>query len=84
MIEVHYFARFRELLDCESESIDFDSNLNNAEQLMLKLSTRGGSWSDVFNEKNKIMIAINQEMVHSDTLIQDGDEVAFFPPVTGG
>lgn len=84
MMEVHYFARFREALSCEQEQLELASDNNTIALLMAQLAKRGQPWSDIFNDKQRVLVAINQEMVRHDATIADGDEVGFFPPVTGG
>ena len=84
MIEIRYFARYREILDREQESLSFSADVQTVQQLISILANRGDRWADVFAGNNRIMVAINQDMVQPDAVIQDGDEVAFFPPVTGG
>jgi len=54
-----------------------------AEQLRSALSERGDKWALAL-EAGKLLVAVNQTLVPLDTPITDGDEVAFFPPVTGG
>lgn len=75
-IKVLYFASLRELLDCNEELISEDG-----------LSTVGDVWQHVSNGKNvkqQVLYSINQEYAQADSLVKAGDEVAFFPPVTGG
>ena len=84
MIKIRYFARYREMLDCEQESMEYSQAMHTAEQLIATLAQRGERWADVFDGDQRVLIAINQDMVKPDTTIQDGDEIAFFPPVTGG
>ena len=83
MIKVLYFASFRELLGTGSELVD-PGDLKNVGDLLSDLKGRGEKWARVFADGQVIMIAVNQEMAEPATPIQDGDEVAFFPPVTGG
>lgn len=83
MIEVHYFARLREQLAINQETLPMDG-LQTAADVMQQLRARGDVWGDVFGEDQLIMVAVNQEMCDADQAIKDGDEVAFFPPVTGG
>jgi len=52
--------------------------------LMAKLAERGEPWSLEFDGCRPLCAAVNQTLVSNQTLIQNGDEVAFFPPVTGG
>ena len=45
---------------------------------------KGNSWKEALSEKKLIRMAVNQDMVQQTAGIKAGDEVAFFPPVTGG
>jgi len=83
MITVLYFARLREALGTGSEQIVLPSNVGNIDALRAHLIARGGAWADELNKK-AIRAAINQSMASGDSRIADGDEIAFFPPVTGG
>ncbi|MGY6037634.1 molybdopterin synthase sulfur carrier subunit [Aeromonas sp. AE23HZ002T15] len=81
MIKVLFFAQVRELVGCDELSIspDYDT----AEALRAALCERGDKWALAL-ESGKLLVAINQTLVPLDTPLTDGDEVAFFPPVTGG
>lgn len=81
MIEVRYFASFRESLGLGSEHLEWP-NAQPAAVLLERLQGRGEPWTRVLGAR--VMIAINQELAGSDALVRDGDEVALFPPVTGG
>ncbi|MSQ18918.1 MAG: molybdopterin converting factor subunit 1 [Betaproteobacteria bacterium] len=84
MVRVLYFARLRELLGRASESIELPPEVSTVGALRTYLMSRGGVWSDAFAEGRAVRIAVNQEMVQPATPIGSDDEVAFFPPVTGG
>lgn len=79
-IEVQYFARYRETLGMDSESVE--GEFVTLEVLRQHLLQRGEAWQ-VLAEQN-LMCARNQELCKLDETLLDGDEVAFFPPVTGG
>lgn len=83
MIEVKYFARFREELDSAGERVKA-SQADTVEALLKDLRSRGGAWSRLFAEDQRVMMAVNQEVADGATPLKDGDEVALFPPVTGG
>lgn len=80
MIRVQYFARYREALGLEGEQLS--AEFSSLEQLRQHLLARGGVWA-VLAEHN-LMCARNQELCSLDEPLQAGDEVAFFPTVTGG
>lgn len=82
MIQVHYFARYREALGLDTEQLDWDASLVRLDDLRRRLLARGGRWA-VLGEQN-LMCARNQELCGLDEPLVDGDEVAFFPTVTGG
>ncbi len=82
MIRVLFFARLREALG-PGESLAPAPGIDTVAALRDHLATRGGDWQVLLTTKN-LRAAINQTMVGADTAIRDGDEVAFFPPVTGG
>jgi molybdopterin synthase sulfur carrier subunit len=84
MIDVLYFARFREKLGLDQEQLPLSSSPQTVAMLMAELSARGDRWADVFNGSQQVLVAVNQEMVKPQTELKDGDEVGFFPPVTGG
>ena len=83
MIKVLYFARLREQLETESEQLELTTDLTDIASLANLLRSRGGSWEEAFGGAT-MMSAVNQEIANPTTSIKDGDEVAFFPPVTGG
>ncbi|UGA53863.1 molybdopterin synthase sulfur carrier subunit [Vibrio sp. VB16] len=81
MIKVLFFAQTRELLDLDG--LDIESNYTTAEELRAYLCEKGDKWSLAL-APGKLLVAINQTISPLDSMIKDGDEVAFFPPVTGG
>ena len=84
MITVLYFARLREALGTGSEQITLPGNVRDLEGLRALLIARGGAWEDELAPGKSLRAAVNQAVAHGDAQIADGDEVAFFPPVTGG
>ena len=79
-LKVVFFARYREVLGLDSEAVE--GGFVSIEQLRAHLMQRGGAWQ-VLAESN-LMCARNEELCKPDEPLADGDEVAFFPPVTGG
>ncbi|MGP3791929.1 MoaD/ThiS family protein [Pseudomonas sp. B392_1p] len=82
MIRVQYFARYREALGRDGEQLDWQANFSSLGALRDHLLQRGDAWQ-VLAEQN-LMCARNQELCGLDEALHDGDEVAFFPTVTGG
>ena len=84
MIKILYFARLREQLDAESEAMEVTDDIKDLWALTERLKSRGGVWADVFGGGETVLMAVNQEIANASTPIRDGDEIAYFPPVTGG
>jgi sulfur-carrier protein len=84
MIRILYFARLRERLGSEREEVAFSVRLASVEQLAAQLRERGGAWASELAPGKSLRVAVNQRMASGETTLADGDEVAFFPPVTGG
>jgi sulfur-carrier protein len=84
MVTVLYFARLREALGKGSEQIALPANVRNLEGLRAMLMSRGGAWAQELAPGKPVRAAVNQAMAAGDAVLSDGDEVAFFPPVTGG
>lgn len=84
MITILYFARLRETLGRGSEQIALPATVRNLEGLRAMLVARGGAWRDELAPDKPVRAAVNQAMAVGDMPLADGDEIAFFPPVTGG
>ncbi len=79
-VNVQYFARYRETLGLDGEQVQ--GEFSSIDALRLHLLAREGVWR-VLAEQS-LMCARNQELCSLDEPLQAGDEVAFFPTVTGG
>ena len=82
-INVLYFAGLREVLGRAGEEVMAPSEAMTAGGLRDHIAGRGEPWAQLARAKN-LRCAVNQSMVGFDAAVHDGDEVAFFPPVTGG
>lgn len=83
-LTVLYFARLREALQRDREVVEVPASVATVAQLRAWLVARGEPWSTAFEEVKRIRTAIDQAMAQDASLLHDGAEVAFFPPVTGG
>ena len=83
-IKILYFARIKEAVNYSTEEIALPNEISTVTALKNYLSQRGENWANLFNGKQVIRAAINHNLVDDLANIQAGDEVAFFPPVTGG
>lgn len=80
-VRILYFAGLREALGTAGESIDLPAGIATVGALRDWLAAGG---RDKLATAKNLRYAINQEMSGPDAAVRDGDEVAFFPPVTGG
>lgn len=79
-----YFARLREDLGCAEETFVLSPSVQTVQTLREALIARGAAWAKALDGARAVRVAVNQTMARADTPIKAGDEVAFFPPVTGG
>lgn len=82
MINVVFFAALREQLSCANLSLETDQT-QSIEQVKHTLIELHPEWK-VHLENASLLYAVNNDMVNSEHIVTSGDEVAFFPPVTGG
>ena len=83
MLNVLYFASLRESFGIANERIALPDPAS-VSALIAVLRARDGVWSDALGPDKRWRVAVNQEMAAMDTTLHAGDEVAIFPPVTGG
>ena len=83
-VEVLYFARLREVFGRERERVELPGNVHDVAGLTAWLRSRGDEWERELASGKPVRVAVNQDMAAADTPVVSGDEVAFFPPVTGG
>ncbi|HTY02546.1 MAG TPA: molybdopterin converting factor subunit 1 [Rhodocyclaceae bacterium] len=82
-LRILYFASLREALGSSGESLELPANIATTGALRDHIAARGEPWTALTRAKN-LRCAVNQAMVGFDAQVRAGDEVAFFPPVTGG
>ena len=81
MLNVLFFAQTRELIG--EDSIQLEGDFATAEAVREHLAQKGDRWALAL-EKGKLLVAINQTLMPLESAVKNGDEIAFFPPVTGG
>ena len=84
MVTLLYFARLREALGTAREELALPESVIDVASLRETLVSRGGAWAEELATTRRVRTAVNQDMASADTPVNDGDEIAFFPPVTGG
>jgi sulfur-carrier protein len=83
MVVINYFASIRENLGVAQEQLTLASAMTVRELIAALVSQHGAVWQRHLQD-SKTLVAVNQEVAALSTVVNDGDEVAFFPPVTGG
>ena len=84
MVTLLYFASLRERVGCSREELALPSGNATVSSLVEALRSRGASWTEAFGPGRTWRVAVNQRMADLATPVKPGDEIAFFPPVTGG
>jgi molybdopterin synthase sulfur carrier subunit len=83
-MKLMYFAWVRQRIGLASETVEPPAEAATIGALVDWLRTRGPGYAEAFKDTRAIRYAVNQEYVEADHPVVEGDEVAFFPPVTGG
>jgi sulfur-carrier protein len=82
-VKILYFASLREALGCAGETVELPPAVATVAALRSHLAARGEAWAVLGTHRN-LRSAVNQRVAGPDAAVAAGDEVAFFPPVTGG
>ena len=83
-VKLLYFAKIKELVGLDNETIDLPSNVITFNELKNYFILRGAPWSEIFLPENGTRCALNKNLMNSNFIIEAGSEIAFFPPITGG
>ena len=83
-VKLLFFAALREQLGTSGEQVELPAGIATVGALREHLRGRGGAWATVLAPNRNVRAAVNQDMVQPGASIKADDEVAFFPPVTGG
>jgi molybdopterin synthase sulfur carrier subunit len=83
-MKVLYFAWVRERVGVDCEEVDPPVSVGDVGRLVAWLKTRSGGHAEALGDIARVRVAVNQEAVGLDHPVAASDEVAFFPPMTGG
>lgn len=83
-VKVLLFANLRERIGQSVEVVDIPDSASTVAGLRIHLMQRGGAWQEILSDMKVVRIAVNHDMAAANAPLNPGDEVAFFPPVTGG
>jgi len=84
VVTLLYFASLRESVGVSREQVALPSGNSTVSALVDELRARDARWTEAFAPGRQWRVAVNQEMASLATPVRPGDEIAFFPPVTGG
>jgi sulfur-carrier protein len=79
-----YFAWVRARVGRSEEEVPQPEGVRDVEGLLDWLKSRGGGYAEALQDLSVIRVAVNHDYVGRDHPVRDGDEIALFPPVTGG
>ena len=82
-VKIVFFASLREELGVNSIDLQISDSSSVSSLISQLADQQSAEWLDILTAEN-IRIAVNQSIISEDVGVNDGDEVAFFPPVTGG
>ena len=83
-MKILYFAWLRQKTGIDSEEIELPSHITDVAGLIEWLKKRNENFAEALSDFKSIRVAVNQEFAEPDALVAQGDEVAIFPPMTGG
>jgi len=83
-IRILYFARLREDMGIAQEMFELPAAVSDVKSLREQLAARGGASAVALGAGKAVRVSVNQDLARNDTPVKAGDEIAFFPPVTGG
>jgi molybdopterin synthase sulfur carrier subunit len=83
-VTVLYFSWLRERVGVSQQEVLLPGDIATVDALVDHLATQGPGYAAAFQNRRSIRCAVNQEFATPSASLRPGDEVAFFPPVTGG
>jgi molybdopterin synthase sulfur carrier subunit len=83
-VKVLYFAWLRARIGCAEEEVELPPQVQDVAGLLDWLRSRGGRYAEALRDPSVVRVAVNQDYVGGEHPLKESDEVAVFPPVTGG
>jgi sulfur-carrier protein len=83
-VKILYFAWLRARIGCPEEELTLPAEIRDVASLLAWLKARGPRFADALGDLSVVRVAVNQDYVGHQHPVGDADEVAIFPPVTGG
>ena len=83
-MKILYFSWIKDKLGKSHEEMQLNDNIKTVNDLIILLKKNNENYEDVFKDTSSIKVSINMETARFEDSIHDNDEVAFFPPMTGG
>lgn len=84
MLTIHYFASIREALDKSQEQLELPQAVSSVGELVAFLAASDTRLQSVLDGERRVLVAVNQTVVGFEHVLSANDEIAFFPPMTGG
>jgi molybdopterin synthase sulfur carrier subunit len=84
MVELVYLARLRDAFGTSHERVELPDGVSSVSGLLEWLRARGGAWARELAPGRAVRVAVNHDVARDDAPLKAGDEIALFPPVTGG
>jgi molybdopterin synthase sulfur carrier subunit len=83
-VRLLYFAWLKQKIGVDAEEVTLPEGVGDVASVVAWLKTRGDNYAVALKDDAVVRVAVNQAYARPDTPVSDGDEVALFPPVTGG
>ncbi len=83
-MQLLYFGLVRTKIGKDREDLDPPAEVTDVATLVAWLRGRGAGYVEALDDDVKVRVAVNQELAEFDTPVAGGDEIALFPPMTGG
>ena len=83
-MKILYFSWIKDKVGTNFEEIEITNEINTISQLIIFLTKKSDSYKEAFSDLDSIKYSINMQTANIDAKVKNDDEIAFFPPMTGG